>query len=120
MAAMWAVLLVFGDLIAPFEPNAQDFERFQSPNGAHWFGTDGLGRDVLSRVILGARVTIPLALLLVILALAIGGVAGSVAGYFAGVADGVIMRIADLVFAFPSIILAMAVVAALGRHCATR
>ena len=114
MAAMWAVLLVFGDLIAPFEPNAQDFERFQSPNGAHWFGTDGLGRDVLSRVILGARVTIPLALLLVILALAIGGVAGSVAGYFAGVADGVIMRIADLVFAFPPIILAMAVVASLG------
>jgi peptide/nickel transport system permease protein len=69
---------------------------------------------VLSRVILGARVTIPLAVLLVVMALAIGGVAGSLAGYFAGAVDGVIMRIADLVFAFPPIILAMAVVASLG------
>jgi ABC-type dipeptide/oligopeptide/nickel transport system permease subunit len=114
IAGAWLLLIVFGDLIAPADPLTQDFPRFESPSSAHWFGTDGLGRDVLSRVILGARVTIPLALLLVILAMTIGAAAGAVAGYFSGVVDGTIMRISDLVFAFPPIILAMAVVAALG------
>jgi peptide/nickel transport system permease protein len=114
IAAMWLVLIVFGDLIAPADPLAQDYERFLPPSGAHWFGTDELGRDVLSRVILGARVTIPLAVLLVALALLIGSMAGAVAGYAGGAVDGTIMRITDLVFAFPGIILAMAVVAALG------
>ena len=108
------MLIVFGDLIAPADPLAQDAPRFEPPSAAHWFGTDGLGRDVLSRVILGARVTIPLAVLLVIMAMTIGAVLGSIAGYFAGLLDGTIMRISDLVFAFPPIILAMAVVAALG------
>ena len=84
IAGAWLVLIVFGDLIAPADPLAQDSPRFEPPSAAHWFGTDGLGRDVLSRVILGARVTIPLALLLVILAMTIGAVLGSVAGYFAG------------------------------------
>lgn len=114
IAGAWLALLVLGDVVAPAEPNAQDFTRFQAPNSAHWFGTDGLGRDVLSRVILGARVTIPLSVLLVVLALGIGALAGAVAGYAAGALDGVIMRISDLVFAFPPIILAMAVVASLG------
>jgi peptide/nickel transport system permease protein len=114
IAGAWLVLLILGDFIAPADPLAQDFPRFESPSSEHWFGTDGLGRDVLSRVILGARVTIPLALLLVILAMTIGAVLGSIAGYFAGLLDGTIMRISDLVFAFPPIILAMAVVASLG------
>jgi peptide/nickel transport system permease protein len=114
IAGAWLVLIVFGDLIAPADPLAQDFPRFESPNADHWFGTDGLGRDVLSRVILGARVTIPLAVLLVLLAMTIGAAAGAVAGYFSGAVDGTIMRISDLVFAFPPIILAMAVVASLG------
>ena len=114
IAGAWLVLIVFGDLIAPADPLAQDFPRFESPSAEHWFGTDGLGRDVLSRVILGARVTIPLALLLVFLAMAIGATAGAVAGYFSGAVDGTIMRLSDLVFAFPPIILAMAVVASLG------
>jgi len=110
----WLLLIVLGGLIAPADPNAQDFTRFEPPSSEHWFGTDGLGRDVLSRVILGARVTIPLAVLLVVMALAIGATAGAVAGYASGAVDGVIMRISDLVFAFPPIILAMAVVASLG------
>jgi peptide/nickel transport system permease protein len=114
IAGTWLLLIVFGDLLAPADPLAQDYPRFESPSAAHWFGTDGLGRDVLSRVILGARLTIPLALLLVVLAMTIGAILGSVAGYFAGLLDGTIMRISDLVFAFPPIILAMAVVAALG------
>ena len=114
IAGAWLVLVILGDVIAPADPLAQDFPRFESPSSAHWFGTDGLGRDVLSRVILGARVTIPLALLLVVLAMTIGAAAGAVAGYFSGPVDGTIMRLSDLVFAFPPIILAMAVVAALG------
>jgi peptide/nickel transport system permease protein len=114
IAGAWLVLIIFGDLLAPADPLAQDAPRFEPPSAAHWFGTDGLGRDVLSRVILGARVTVPIAVMLVILAMTIGAVLGSIAGYFAGVLDGTIMRISDLVFAFPPIILAMAVVAALG------
>jgi peptide/nickel transport system permease protein len=114
IAGAWLVLIVFGNLLAPADPLAQDFGRFEPPSADHWFGTDGLGRDVLSRVILGARVTIPLALLLVVLSMTIGAAAGAVAGYFSGPVDGTIMRISDLVFAFPPILLAMAVVAALG------
>jgi len=77
-------------------------------------GTDELGRDVLSRVLAGARISIPLGVLLVALELIIGGTLGAVAGYFGGRVEGVIMRFTDLVFAFPTILLAMVVVAALG------
>jgi peptide/nickel transport system permease protein len=80
----------------------------------HAFGTDELGRDVLSRVLWGARVSIPLAVLLVSLAFVIGGTLGALAAYLGGWVDEVVMRSADLVFAIPTILLAMAVVAALG------
>jgi peptide/nickel transport system permease protein len=115
IAVAWLLIAVFAPLIAPYNPLAQDFPAFQSPTGAHPFGTDELGRDVLSRVIYGARLSIPLALLLVTIAGTIGGLAGAVAGYFRGLADGVVMRVSDLVFAFPAIILAMVVTAVLGR-----
>ena len=94
--------------------NAQDFARLQPPGGANVLGTDGLGRDLLSRIIYGTRITLPLAVLLVVLATAVGTVAGSIAGYFGGWVDTVVMRLCDLVFAFPGIILAMAAAAALG------
>jgi peptide/nickel transport system permease protein len=77
-------------------------------------GTDELGRDVFSRLLYGTRVTIPLALLLVVLSTTVGAVLGGVAGYFGGWVDSAIMRLTDLVFAFPGIILAMAAAAALG------
>ena len=111
----WLIVAVFAPLIAPDDPLAQTAVAFQGPSRTHLFGTDELGRDVLSRVIYGARVSIPLALLLVCLAVAIGGTLGAVAGYFRGLADGVVMRVADLVFSFPAIILAMVVTAVLGR-----
>jgi peptide/nickel transport system permease protein len=115
IAVAWIVVAIFAPLIAPYDPLAQNFALSQAPSGAHLFGTDELGRDVLSRVIYGSRVSVPIALLLVTLAAIIGGLVGGVAGYFRGIVDGFSMRMVDLVFAFPPIILAMVVAAVLGR-----
>jgi peptide/nickel transport system permease protein len=115
IALIWLVVALLAPWIAPYDPLAQSFVQFSPPSAEHPFGTDELGRDVLSRVIHGARISLPLGLLLVVLASTIGGVLGALAGYFRGVVDGAVMRTADLVFAFPAIILAMVVTAALGR-----
>jgi peptide/nickel transport system permease protein len=111
----WLLIAVFAPLVAPHDPLAQAFPPNQAPSSAHLFGTDELGRDVLSRVVYGSRTSLPIALLLVVLAGTIGGLLGGIAGYLRGVTDGAIMRSADLVFAFPPIILAMVVAAVLGR-----
>jgi peptide/nickel transport system permease protein len=114
IAVAWLVIAVFAPFFAPHDPLAQDFVPLAHPSHAHLFGTDELGRDVLSRVLYGARLSLPLAMLLVSLSLAVGLVLGLAAGYFGGVVDGVVMRLTDLVFAFPAIILAMVVTASLG------
>lgn len=111
----WIILASLAALVAPASPLAQTFPPSRGPSWAHLFGTDELGRDVLSRVIYGARVSIPIALVLVAIAATIGTLVGAVAGYARGMVDGALMRIADLVFAFPPIILAMVVAAVLGR-----
>ncbi|WP_433185140.1 ABC transporter permease [Actinoallomurus sp. CA-150999] len=110
----WLIVVVAAPLLAPYDPLAQKFPRLSPPGGAHWFGTDDLGRDVFSRVLYGARLSIPLTLLLVALSVVIGGLLGACAGYFGRWVDETIMRVADLVFAFPTVILAMAVAASLG------
>ena len=115
IAFAWIVIAIFTPLIAPHDPLAQTFAPQQSPSAKHLFGTDELGRDVLSRVLYGSRVSVPIALLLVGMAAAVGGLVGALAGYFRGVVDGFFMRAADLVFAFPPIVLAMVVAAVLGR-----
>jgi peptide/nickel transport system permease protein len=115
IAVAWILVAILAPLIAPHDPLAQTATPAQSPSLHHLFGTDELGRDVLSRVIYGSRVSLPIALALVALAMTIGSIIGSIAGYFRGFADGVLMRTADLVFAFPPIILAMVVAAVLGR-----
>ncbi len=112
----WLVLAVFAPWIAPYDPLAQDFVLFEPPSRAHLFGTDELGRDVLSRVIYGARLSLPLAVLLVSLSILVGGFLGSIAGYFRSLPDAIVMRTVDLVFAFPAIILAMVVTASLGPN----
>jgi peptide/nickel transport system permease protein len=114
VAAAWVLVALAAPLLAPEDPLAQTSPRFLPPGGSHLFGTDEIGRDVLSRVLYGARISLPLALLLVALAMTIGAILGGVAGYFGGWVDEAVMRLADLVFAFPTIILAMAVAAALG------
>jgi ABC-type dipeptide/oligopeptide/nickel transport system permease subunit len=111
---LWVAVAIFAPLIAPDNPLAQNAVPLSAPSAHHLFGTDQNGRDVLSRVISGARVSLPLGVLLVILQLVVGGILGAVAGYFGGWIDEIIMRITDLVFAFPTILLAMVVVAALG------
>lgn len=111
---LWVVLAVAAPWVTPADPLAQDFGILQAPSSGHWFGTDELGRDVLSRVIYGARISLPLGCLLVVGATLIGAVAGALAGFFGGWVDATVMRLADLVFAFPGIILALAIAAALG------
>jgi peptide/nickel transport system permease protein len=118
IATAWLLIAILAPLIAPADPLAQVFPASQAPSLDHLFGTDELGRDVLSRVIYGSRTSLPVAIILVALAASIGSVIGSVAGYFRGIADGTLMRSADLVFAFPPIILAMVVAAVLGRGLA--
>jgi peptide/nickel transport system permease protein len=115
IAAAWVLIAVFAPLIAPADPLAQTFTPSLGPSWHHLFGTDELGRDVLSRVVYGARVTIPIGILVVVLAATVGGIIGAIAGYFRGPLDGLCMRTTDLVFAFPPIILAMVVAAVLGR-----
>ncbi|MFZ4842357.1 MULTISPECIES: ABC transporter permease [Mycetocola] len=114
IAALWVLIAIFAPILAPFDPLAQDFDRLMPPGGEHLFGTDAVGRDVLSRVISGARISMPLALALVVASMVVGGTLGAIAGYFGRAVDEIIMRIADLVFAFPTIILAMVITAALG------
>jgi len=115
IVAGWIVVTIFAPLIAPADPLTQGFAASTGPSWEHLFGTDELGRDVFSRVVYGARVTLPLSLLVVAVAATVGAIIGAVAGYFRGPLDGLCMRGTDLVFAFPPIILAMVVAAVLGR-----
>lgn len=114
--AAWVLIALLAPLLAPYSPLAQEPAVLSAPSGAHWMGTDEVGRDVFSRVLHGARVSLPAAVLLVAAAALVGSVLGAVAGFLGGWADAVVMRLADLVFAFPGIILALAVAAALGAN----
>lgn len=101
--------------VAPYGPLTQDLaHRLEPPSGAHLMGTDSLGRDVLSRVLHGGQLSVPAALIIVALSLAGGSLVGLVAGYLGGWVDSVLMRVTDVFFAFPVIILAMAISASLG------
>ena len=101
--------------IAPYPPNAPDLAaRLASPSAAHWLGTDELGRDILSRIIYGSRLTLYVIVLVAVIAAPVGLLIGTVAGYAGGWLDTVLMRITDIFLAFPKLILALAFVAALG------
>lgn len=106
---------VLANVIAPYDPIAQNLgDTFAAPSAAHWLGTDDLGRDVLSRMIFGTRVSILASLLAVGIALVIGLPIGLAAGYLGGVVDTVLMRVIDTLLAFPAIILAIGITATLG------
>jgi peptide/nickel transport system permease protein len=110
----WLLAAALAAVIVPHNPDAPTLAELAAPSRAHWFGTDELGRDVFSRVIYGARVSLPLALLLVGLASLAGSLIGAIAGLAGGIVDSLIMRVTDMFFAFPGIVLTMAVAAALG------
>ena len=101
--------------LAPYSPIEQDLaSRLQGPSGAHWLGTDDLGRDLLSRLIYGTQVSLRVGVIAVALALIAGTTLGLVAGYVGGKVDELVMRCLDVLLAFPSILLAILVVAILG------
>jgi peptide/nickel transport system permease protein len=112
----WILIAIFAPELAPYSPNLQFAPLTAAPSHLYLFGTDELGRDVFSRVLYGARLSLPLAALLVTVAMLIGSSLGAMAGFFSGAVDSVIMRVADVVFAFPGIILALAIAAALGAQ----
>lgn len=109
------LLALFADQIAPFTMTEQNLANaLQKPGGAHFFGTDELGRDVFSRVVYGSRISLIIGVSSVTIALVIGGFMGLVAGYYGGKIDGLIMRLTDVLLSIPSILLAIAIVASLG------
>jgi len=114
IALAWVIVAFTAQWWVPFDPNAQALSRLQAPGAEAILGTDGNGRDVFSRLMTGATVTIPLALLLVVAAMLIGTLVGAVAGYLGRWVDELLMRLTDLFMAFPTVILAMVVAASLG------
>ena len=118
LAIVLALVLVaiFAPLLAPYAPSIGDLRttRLLPPSLAHWCGTDDQGRDILSRLMHGARITLYVVTLVAVLAAPIGLLVGTVAGYAGGWLDAVLMRITDIFLAFPRLILALAFVAALG------
>ena len=117
LAIVVALLLAaaLAPLLAPYAPDLQNLEgRLMAPGAGHWLGTDQLGRDIFSRVLHGARITLFIVVLVTVIAAPIGLVVGCVAGYIGGWADVAMMRLTDVFLAFPRLILALALVAALG------
>ncbi|SFM89038.1 glutathione transport system permease protein [Izhakiella capsodis] len=113
---MLVILAVFAPLLAPFNAeNYFDYDRLnQGPSALHWFGVDALGRDIFSRVLVGTRISLIAGFFSVAIGAAIGAFLGLLAGYFEGWWDRIIMRSCDVLFAFPGILLAIAVVAVMG------
>src|SRR5581483_7210934 len=111
---IFVFLAVAAPFVAPYDPNKQTLsQRLRPPSAEHLFGTDSLGRDVFSRVVWGARISLTIGLVVVISAAVVGTLVGLIAGYLGGFVDDALMRITDIFFAFPSLILAMAIAAAL-------
>ena len=113
--AAWVIAAIFAPWITPYDPNAVEVAaRLRPPQASNWLGTDALGRDVATRVIYGARVSLSVGMVVVLVGGLFGTLLGAVAAYARGWAEEGLMRATDLVFCFPPIILAMAIAAALG------
>jgi peptide/nickel transport system permease protein len=110
-----ALAALVGPSLTPFDPSAQELSlRLAGPTGTHPFGLDELGRDILARVLAGARISFFVGLVVVSISAVLGTVLGSIAGYFGGALDDAISRLIDMLLAFPGLLLAIAIVAVLG------
>lgn len=117
--SFFVVLALFGGWIAPYDPLASNTQAaLQPPSLAHWFGTDSLGRDILSRIIVATRLDFGIAVTAVAASFVVGSTLGALAGFYGGWADRVIGRVGDTIMAFPLFVLAMGIVAALGNTVA--
>jgi len=115
LVIFWVVVSLTAPWLVPFSPTQQSIpDRLQPPSAAHWFGTDQLGRDVFSRVLYGGRLSLPAGIAVIVIAGIVGTIVGALAGYIGGWFDEVLMRVTEVFIAFPTIILAMAIAAALG------
>jgi len=115
LIAILGLIALLAPLLAPSDPLKQVLStRLDPPSAEHWLGTDQLGRDVLSRMIYGARISLLIGTVVVVLSASVGTFVGMVAGYFGGLLDEALMRLTDVFFAFPALILAMAISGALG------
>ncbi|SPT72063.1 Glutathione transport system permease protein gsiD [Anaerobiospirillum thomasii] len=115
-AIVIAATQAMGLQILPYDPNLANMEKaFIAPNAEHWFGTDQLGRDIFSRVLDGTKVSLSVGLSAVAISLTLGTILGAMGGYYGGRLDNIIMRMMDVVLSVPSILLAIAFMAALGR-----
>ncbi len=109
------VVAIFAPAIAPYSITERTSEFRQGPSGDHWFGTDRIGRDVFSRVVYGARVSLRVGIIATLISLVIGVFAGAVAGFLGGLTETLVMRLTDIFLAIPYIILAIALATVLGR-----
>jgi len=120
LGALIVAVLLFtalaAPLIAPYDPinDGSLKERLQPPSAKHWLGTDKLGRDIFSRIVFGARISVEIGVISVGIALVVGTLMGALGGYYGGWLDSILMRIVDIMLAFPSILLAIAIMAVLG------
>lgn len=110
----WVVTAITVDIWPIYDPIEMVARRLSPPSAEHWFGTDALGRDVLSRTLHGARLSLLISCAVIVGAVSFGAALGALAGYVGGILDGVIMRLVDITLSFPPILLAMAVTASLG------
>jgi peptide/nickel transport system permease protein len=116
---MWVVFAIFGDFVTPYEPEGtpQDIlNRLQPPSSEHWFGTDDLGRDVLSRVLAGSRRVLTVALAATVIGTVLGTALGLIVGYYGGLVDDIIGRVLDAFLSIPLVITGMLALAALGPN----
>jgi peptide/nickel transport system permease protein len=114
--SIWLLCAIFGSALAPYGVNEMDFEAtYAPPSGKYWFGTDQLGQDIFSRVIIGARLIIVISFLATALGTIVGATIGLAAGYFKGIFDMIVMRILEAISAIPVIIIALLAVASVGR-----
>src|SRR5207244_11355536 len=115
MLAVVVFAALFAQLLSPFDPlEMNPLHLLQAPSASHWLGTDEFGRDILSRVIWGARISLYVGGIAVTIAVLAGVSLGLMSGYYGGLLDDVIARVLDVVFAFPSILLALGIVGVLG------